>query len=182
MLQIFAITLTGRVVTSSRVWWVGADRKWSDVSWLLDSDFISGTEVAAISRTSGHIDLFAVGKDRKVWSAAKGPNKEDTWVGWFQILDGTLLPGTPISAVSRSEGHVDLFAIGRDGCIWTAAWGPHTDGWKGWNKISTEVFAQGSTIAATARSANNIDLFLGGFDGNIWSVAWNGGEWKQFTI
>jgi hypothetical protein len=40
--------------------------------------------------------------------------------------------------VSRSTDHLDVFAVGADGHVYTAAWEPDfADGWHGWWRMST---------------------------------------------
>ena len=43
------------------------------------------------------------------------------------------MPGAPVTAVSRSTDKLDVFVVGTDGRVWTAAWEPgFTDWWHGW--------------------------------------------------
>jgi hypothetical protein len=38
-----------------------------------------------------------------------------------------------VTAVSRSADKLDVFVVGTDGRVWTAAWEPDfADGWHGW--------------------------------------------------
>jgi hypothetical protein len=236
LIDVFVTAKDGKVYTAANG--PQTNGKWAGWWPAGQGTFLPGTPIAAVSRSQGRIDLFAIGLDQRVWSAAYGPvsaNKWD-WVGWFAILDETFVPGatvsavsrkadqldvfavnlngevrtaawapganngkwggwwriteangkfapgTPIAVVHRSPDHLDVFAIGLDGCVWSAAWGPQTSHkWAGWWRIGQATFAQGSRIAATARSLNRIDLFVRGFDGNVWSQAWDG-AWKEFVI
>ena len=235
--DVFATAMDGHVYTAAKG--PQTDNTWAGWWKVGDGQFLAGTPVAAISRSEGRLDLFAVGLDGRIWSAAYGPDAAGNWdwVGWFPILsevfvpgthvtatsrqtdqidlfavnlngevrtaawsananagkwagwwrvtetNGQFMPGTPVSAVHRSEGQIDLFAVGFDGRIWTAAWGPQTaEKWAGWWSIGDARFAQGSVIAATTCGVNRLDVFMRGFDGNVWSHAWDGEEWKTLII
>ena len=45
-------------------------------------------------------------------------------------------PGTSVYGVSRSTDHLDVFAIGTDHGIYTAAWEPGFTGWHGWWRLA----------------------------------------------
>jgi hypothetical protein len=46
------------------------------------------------------------------------------WRGWWCILQGMAAPGTTVSAVVRNTDHLDVFVVGTDYHIYTAAWQP----------------------------------------------------------
>ncbi len=184
-IDLFAIGLDGRVWSAA--YGPGSDDRWEWTDWfpVLNELFVPGTRVNAISRKTDQIDLFAVNRRGEVRTAAWSPSANGgNWGGWWRVTEnnGTFAVGTPISSVSRGSDYLDIFAIGLDGRVWTAAWGPQTDyTWKGWWPIGSAKFSQGLLIAATTRSLNHIDLFMRGFDGNIWSHAWDG-NWKSFVV
>ncbi len=184
-IDLFAIGLDQRVWSAA--YGPVAGNKWDWTGWfpILDETFVPGAHVGAISRKTDQLDLFAVNLNGEVKTAAWAPDANSgKWGGWWRVTEtnGTFAPGTPISVVHRSADHLDVFAIGLDGSVWTAAWGDQTNHkWAGWSRIGQATFAQGSRIAATARSLNRVDLFVRGFDGNVWSQAWDG-AWKEFIV
>lgn len=40
--------------------------------------------------------------------------------------------GSPVIPVSRSRNKLDVFIVGLDKRVWTAAWEPGFDAWQGW--------------------------------------------------
>ena len=65
-----------------------------------------------------------------------------TWHGWWQIAGGVAAAGTSVFPISRSTDHLDVFTIGTDHGIYTAAWQPGFTGWHGWWRIAGG-FAEG---------------------------------------
>src|SRR5260370_20319395 len=64
---------------------------------------------------------------RSWWEGAHG------WQGWFLIHPEVKMhPGSTVTALWRSsDTHLDLFATGTDGAVWSTWWeGAH--GWQGW--------------------------------------------------
>jgi hypothetical protein len=52
--------------------------------------------------------------------------------GWWQVLTGAAAKGAYVSCVSRSKDKLDIFVVGMDGHVWTAAWEPDIPGWRAW--------------------------------------------------
>lgn len=51
----------------------------------------------------------------------------------WELAGGRAAPGAPVTAVSRAPDELDVFVVGIDGWVWTAAWEPgFTDCWHGW--------------------------------------------------
>ena len=46
------------------------------------------------------------------------------WQGWTHLLRGKTAPGGHVTAVSRRPGYLDVFTVGTDGRVWTAAYDP----------------------------------------------------------
>lgn len=183
MIDLFAIGLDGRVWSAA--WGTNTQGKWHGWFSIMDHLFLPGRTVTAISRKADQLDLFAVDGNGEVRTAAWSPGSNNAkWGGWWRVTEtnGKFTPGTPIAVASRGPDQLDLFAVGLDGRVWTAAWGPQTNyEWQGWSSIGDPVFAQDSTIAAVARNPNQLDIFVNGLDGNLWSASWDG-NWKWFTI
>ena len=60
---------------------------------------------------------------------------------WKQVAGGQSLPGAAVTSVSRSDGFLDIFVVGLDARVWTAAWQPsdRANGYRGWWPIGTLV-------------------------------------------
>ncbi|GLV60412.1 hypothetical protein KDH_72320 [Dictyobacter sp. S3.2.2.5] len=136
-------------------WWDGASDggKW-DHGWFSISDpnfpdgftVNQGTVVSAIARFPEHLDLFVVGKDGAIYSTWWDANADGgRWShGWFRIADPnfpdnfTVNQHMTISVVSRFQGHLDLFVVGKDGYVYSTWWDANTDGgrWShGWFRV-----------------------------------------------
>ena len=132
-----------------------------------------GTSVFGVSRSTDHLDIFAVGTDHGIYTAAWEPDFTDGWHGWWQINGGVAAPGTSVFGVSRSTDHLDIFAVGTDHGIYTAAWEPDfTDGWHGWWQINGGVAAPGTSVFGVSRSTDHLDIFAVGTDHGIYTAAW----------
>jgi hypothetical protein len=142
-----------------------------------------GATVTALWRSNEtHLDLFATGTDGAVWSTwwEAGPG----WQPWFLIHpEIKMQPGATVTALWRSnETHLDLFATGTDGAVWSTWWegGP---GWQPWFLIHPEIKMQpGATVTALWRSnETHLDLFATGTDGAVWSTWWEAGpSWQPW--
>jgi hypothetical protein len=98
-----------------------------------------GAVVTALWRSNNtHLDLFATGNDGAVWStsweAAHG------WFPWFLVHNEVKMqPGATVTALWRSNHtHLDLFATGNDGAVWSASW-EASHGWNPWSLVHNEV-------------------------------------------
>jgi len=184
-LDVVTTVQTGSVLAKRRQWASGQPGAWTG-EYLPDppSGLIASSVVSAVSRGAGLIDVFATAKDGKVYTAANGPQTNGKWAGWWQVGQGTFLPGTPIAAVSRSQGRIDLFAIGLDQRVWSAGYGPVSPsewGWVGWFAILDEKFVPGATVSAVSRKLDQLDVFAVNLNGEVKTAAWapgaNSGKW-----
>ncbi|KOG36272.1 MULTISPECIES: hypothetical protein [Streptomyces] len=84
--------------------------------------FDPGGQVTSVSRSGDHLDLFAVGNDRRVWthfwSARAG------WAAdWFPVPGQAVFdPAQRVAAVSRRSDQLDLFVLGHDHHVWSTFW------------------------------------------------------------
>ncbi|MDT0609217.1 M64 family metallopeptidase [Streptomyces lancefieldiae] len=139
-----------------------------------------GSGIAAVARTSGHLDVFWVGTDGRIWSNWWD---EQSGEGWYDHRAFRLVQGFPgvaaqrsgLAAVARTSGHLDVFWVGADGRIWSNWWGQESG--NGWYDHDAFPIARGtpapavpgSQIAAVARTSGHLDVFWVGTDGKIWS-------------
>jgi hypothetical protein len=86
-----------------------------------------GAPVTSLSRNPNHIDLFVTGRDGAIYTTAW--DASTNWAGnWFRLPDPnfpdqfTIPPGSPVSALSRDAGKIDLFAPGQDGAVYSTFW------------------------------------------------------------
>ena len=85
-----------------------------------------------------------VGTDQRIYTAAWEPAFTDWWHGWWRLNNGVAAPGTSIFPVTRSQDHLDAFAVGTDFGTYTAAWEPDfTDWWHGWWRVRDGTVAWG---------------------------------------
>ena len=177
-LDLFATGTDGAVWS---IWWnntVG----WRPEGWRLihvEIKMKPGATVTAVWREPGeHLDLFATGTDGAVWSIWW--NNTVGWrpEGWRLIhAEIKMKPGATVTAVWREPGkHLDLFATGTDGAVWSISWN-NTVGWRpeGWRLIHAEIkMKPGATVTAVWREpGKHLDLFATGTDGAVWSISWN---------
>ena len=90
------------------------------------------SQVAAVARTSDKLDIFIIGKEGGVWTAAW--DKSGGWNAWREVANGQALPGSSIGAVFRAPSKLDIFIVGEDSGVWSAAWDRDVAGgdWQGW--------------------------------------------------
>jgi hypothetical protein len=163
--------------------WTGVSNDWT----ALGGPFEAGAPVAAVSRIPEHIDLFVVANDGAVhWSwwhlGSDWSGKNNPWLP----LGGSFAPGTPITAISRTPTHVDLFATGTDGIVYTSYWqeGPPeapSAPWTPWRRIGG-YFPASAPVTAVSRVPNQIDLFITGNDGVVyWQFGVEGADWTGIS-
>ena len=135
-----------------------------------------GAAVTVVSRSTNKLDVFVVGTDNHVYTAAWEPAFTDGWHGWWRIGNVQVPAGSPIHVVSRSADKLDIFVTDVNGVIQTAAWEPaFTDGWHGWWDLRGGRAAAGAPVTAVSRSANKLDVFVVGTDSRVYTAAWEPG-------
>ena len=143
---------------------------------IADLQVEPGSPVSVASRGANNLDVFVVGKDGGIYTAAWGPQTDSTWKGWWRISDLEAKPGSSVSVTSRGADWLDIFVVGNDGGIYTASWNPaFEDGWHGWWRIGDIAVDPGSPVSVVSRSANKLDVFVTGSDGGIYTAAWEPG-------
>ena len=184
-LDLFVVGRDGRVHTS---WWTEGVTDWSGIRdrWRdIGGRFPTGAPVSAVARKSGQLDLFAVGRDGRVYTSWWTDGVTD-WSGigdrWRNI-GGTFPAGAPVSAVARKSGQLDLFVVGGDGRVYTSWWTDGVSDWSGigdrWRNIGG-TFPAGAPVSAVARKPSQLDLFVVGNDGHIYTSWWTerGADWS----
>ena len=136
-LDIFLVSNDGRVYTAAWQHNV-ANGKWRGWWRIGNRQAVPGAPVAAVSRHPDKLDVFVAGKDGKTYTAAWDQNVANgKWRGWWNILRGSITPGSAVAAVSRHPNKLDIFIVSTDGRIYTAAWDHNVASgkWRGWWRI-----------------------------------------------
>lgn len=169
-LDVFAVASDGRTMGN---WWDAASgwAGWSQLSGGIASPGGAGSSVTAVHRYAGHLDLFTVGLDNRVWSAWW--DERSGWSVWSLL--GTLVcrPGSTVTVVSRYNDHLDLFTTAADGRVMSIWWDARTGWASDWFNVSGGVGAPGATVTAVARYPFHLDLFTVGTDNRVYSTWWD---------
>ena len=183
-LDIFVAGNDGKVYTAAWDQHV-AQGQWRGWWNILTGKIPAGGTITAVSRDPNKLDIFLVSTDGGIYTAAWDQHVDNAqWRGWWHIPGGVAAPGSGVTAVSRGPNQLDVFVVGTDGGIWTAAWDQNVAGgkWRGWWRILDGVAAPGSGIAAVSRNPNKLDVFIVGTDGGTWTAAWDqnvaNGSWR----
>jgi IgA Peptidase M64 len=168
-LDVFAAASDGRTMSN---WW-DANSGWA--GWFQLSGGVAspgghGSPITAVNRYSGHLDLFTVGTDNRVYSAWW--DISSGWSGWFRLGDLVCRPGSTVNVVSRYADHLDVFTTASDGRIMSTWWDART-GWASWFQVMGGVAAPGATVTAIARYPFHLDLFTVGTDNRVYSCWWD---------
>jgi len=164
--------------------WIGHWFRLADPNFWDQFTVPPGSQVSAISRGPGLLDLFVTGKDGCVYSTFW--NAQNGWNGhWFRLADPnfgdqfTIPPGSPVTAITRAPEQIDLFVSGKDGAVYSTAWSG-SGGWIGhWFRLPDPNFwdqftvPPGIRITAQARQSDIIDLFAVGKDSAVYTTWWN---------
>lgn len=183
-LDIIAADSKGGVKTG--VWQSGqAGNRWRAWWPVVGGKTAAGGPVTLVSRHPGQLDAFVTGQNGQVYTAAwNGKEADGLWQGWWQIKNVPAKAGYPISVVARKPDLLDLFVVGQDGQVYTAAWDPRqADGaWRGWWPIPGLKAKAGAWVSVVARQPDQLDLFTTRPDGSIYTASWNarveGGKWR----
>lgn len=133
-LRLFAVDEDGRVYTAS----LEPGKSWQDWAPLPVPNlgvFNQGTTVTAVEDSAHNLQLFAVGKDGRVYAAWLEPGK--SWAGWSGLPApnlGVFSQGAPLTAIVDSARNLQLFAVGENGHAY-AAWLEPGKSWAGWNGL-----------------------------------------------
>lgn len=147
-----------------------------------DTQMIGGPVVSAVSRSANKLDVFGVDADQKIYTQAWEPRTTDGWWNGGQILGGVAAPGTAVYGVSRRTDYLDIFAVGTDRGVYTAAWQPGDISWRGWWRVGTLTVAPGTSVHAVSRDTDRIDLFAIGSNYGIYTTGWSPSTgWAAWT-
>jgi IgA peptidase M64 len=168
-LDVFAVAANGRTMSD---WWDASSgwAGWFQVSGGVASPGGNGSPVTSIARYAGHLDLFTVGTDNRVYSAFW--DVSSGWSTWFTLGTLTARPGSTVTVVARNPDHLDLFTTAADGRTMSTWWDAN-GGWADWFQLMGGVAAPGATVTAIARYPFHLDLFTVGTDNRVYSSWWD---------
>ncbi len=148
---------------------------WNGWGTILNGFTVPGGQLSLVSRYEYNLDAFVSGTDGRVYTAAWDSTVGGGWRGWWQIGELTTIPGTHVSVTVRDPDKLDIFAVGEDGGIYTAAWDQYVDEgvWRGWWHIQDGIALCGTDVWAVTRAADKLDIFAVGLDGDVWTAAWH---------
>lgn len=136
-LDIFLVSTDGGIYTAA--WDANvANGQWRGWWRILNGVAAPGSPVAVVARDPNKLDVFVIGTDNGIYTAAWDANvAQGQWRGWWRILNGVAAPGSGVNAVSRDANKLDVFVIGTDRAVWTAAWDANVSNaqWRGWWRI-----------------------------------------------
>ena len=112
--------------------------------WWRIKDHVAGANapVSIVARDSEKLDVFSVRNHGAVSTAAWDHDVADgAWRGWWSVAGGQTGPGGWVTVVSRAPTKLDVFMVGKDGGVYTAAWesGVANGAWRGWWRIKDMV-------------------------------------------
>ena len=170
-LDIFVADQNGFILTAA---WEPSFPDWWHGWWPLNGGRSApGAPVHGVSRSTDKLDIFVMGTDNRVYTAAWEPSFTDWWHGWWPLNGGVAAPGAHVTVVSRSTDKLDAFVVGTDGRVYTAAWEPSfPDWWHGWWPIGDIRVPQGASVHAVSRSTDKLDIFVTDVNGVILTAAW----------
>lgn len=173
-IDLFVVDVNGKI--RSAAWEPSFGWEWHGW-WEINGGIATpGAPVTAVSRSKDKLDIFVVGTDQRVWSAAWEPSATNQWYGWFPIGEVRVPQYSAVNVVSRNTNKLDLFVTDVNGVIRTAAWEPSfTDGWRGWWEIAGGRAAPGAPVTPVSRRKDVMDIFVVGTDGHVYSAGWAGG-------
>jgi len=170
-LDVFVVGTDGHVFTSA--WDPAVSANWSSWIQIGNVKLPAGVPIHVVSRATDKLDIFATDSTGVVRTAAWEPAFTDGWHGWWDVLNGRAAPGAPVTAVSRGPNKLDIFVVGTDGHVWTAAWDhASSPNWHGWISIGSALFPGGAAIHAVSRSLDKIDIFGTDISGVVRTAAW----------
>ncbi len=182
LLDLFMVDVHGHVLTAAS----DAEREqgqWRGWSQVQGGQARPGARVACVARAAGLLDIFVVGTDGGIWTAAwDAAQSADAWRGWWRIGSLEADPGAHIAAVSRHPDKLDVFVVDVQGRVMTAAWQRGDAQWRGWRTLQNGTAPSGAPIEAVARGPEKLDVFVTGADGRIFTAGWDAllarGAWR----
>ncbi len=175
VLDVFWIRSDGAVMNST---WSEANPRWE--AWVVappgsaQPGKLAGG-LAAIARNPDHLDVFWIRPEGGVstsWWHAGTPHWN--WAAPRSIAPARdALPGA-LTVAARNPDQLDVFWIGPDRAIRTAAWNPWRDWLPPWSITGPGVaHYPGGALSVVSRTRDQLDLFWVRPDGGVTTAWWN---------
>jgi hypothetical protein len=172
-LDIFVVDVNGNVMSAA---WQTGDTQWRGWWHIQQGKAKAGAYVSAVARSSQKLDIFVVGTDRGIYTAAwDAAVSNGAWRGWWRVAGGSAPAGAPVTVVSRDPNKLDVFVVGNDSRVYTAAWDAAVanGAWRGWWPVAGGIAQLGSVISCASRDPNKLDVMTIGTDGKLYTAAWD---------
>ena len=148
---------------------------WNRIGPLATLQARPRTPISVVARYPQHLDVFAVANNGRTmsnwWDVSSG------WAGFFHVQGGIASPGgsgSPVTAISRYAGHLDLFTVGTDNRVFSCWWDAGS-GWHPWFPIGNLHCRPGSTVNVVSQYTDHLELFTTASDGRVMSTWWHEG-------
>lgn len=156
----------------------GAYRGWWNVA---GGNIGMAGQITAVSRASTKLDVFSIGSNGRVYTAAWDQNVDggNGFRGWWQVGTLIALKGARVTPVAMASNKIQIFAVDKDNKIKTSYWDGNAQGtWSAWAQILGGVAASGSELTAIKRSNGNVSLACVGQDGHMYTAEGSFGTWS----
>jgi len=177
------------VLPTSHTYQIGDDRGW--VPWFTPPELANivvapGSPITQTWSTKNHLDLYVIDAHGTVcttwWDQEPIGYRPG---GWFPVHRETVfVPGALVTAIRRTDDHVDLFATDKDGIVRSIWWDKKEPlGYRpeGWLEVHPEMRCppgSGAPVAASWGSSAHLDIFVtdqfGVIQGTYWDRNANG--------
>lgn len=128
--------------------------------------------VHAVSSNPTVVHVFYTNRNGFIVSSRGNATGGATWPDTVIVRGGRTAPGGHVTGASRHPGQVDIFTVGTDGQVYTAAWNS-AQGWLGWWVIPGVRAKPGTHVSAVSRHQDQLDIFVIDSTGKIMTAAWN---------
>ena len=167
----------GSLTTGSfNPWWTGHNGKYTaTVDAVLSWGPARVPSAISVKTAVGdRLDLFGVDAKNKIQGRSWGKHSDWKWTAWSEVQSGKTTADAPVTIVARSKNLLDLFTVGMDGRIWTAAleMDAPQDKWKGWWPVLEEKLILGTCVSGISRNSGCLDIFVTGMDWKVRAAAW----------
>jgi hypothetical protein len=194
VVDLFVIGQNGKVYNS--YWysddWSGFNNDWRLLDWGQGVTFSAQTKIVAVAKTPDNLDIFAMGKDNKIYTAWWSDGHD--WSGWRKLGDQVFPPNiTPplLAAISRTEDQIDVF-VENGGVVYRSWWIDSVTDWitlsKDWEIIDGNGLIPGQlSLVVFSRTPGTMDVITSALDtlDGIVSVTintWTDGRWDGTTF
>ena len=167
-LQVFVASVDGQLRTRVQGRPNGSWGRWA--IWTGYAGFPQQTPVAAAAHKDGRLQVFAVGRDRKVHTRLQTrPNGR--WGPWTTWAGYRGFPAaTPLAVAANKDGRLQVLGVGKDGRVHArlqrganGGWGPWTT-WTGYSK-----FPLTTPVSAVLNKDGRMQAFAVGAGGRVYT-------------